>query len=55
MTELMVGGLHFRAHFLTDHHCYVDVRGHGEPGQRPLLGQLSMTLAEWSRFVEAHQ
>jgi hypothetical protein len=52
MTE--IGGIQFRRTTPINEggHVFVQVRGAGERGQRPLLGTLVMSTAEWVAFCE---
>ena len=48
-----LGGLTYQLRELGDGpHLQVAVRGHGEQGQRPLLGVLTMLREEWVQFAE---
>ncbi len=51
--EVDVFGLHFFTSIraVRSAHVTAQVRGHGIPGHRPLLGTLTMTHDEWERFA----
>jgi hypothetical protein len=54
--DVTIGGLTFFPDYVEDRrHVHVAVRGHGLPGNRPLLGHLWIHRAEWEQFyaVEA--
>lgn len=51
-SEIMLGALVFFATF-AGNHVHVVVRGAGNPGQRPLLGNLTMTVAEWDSLLDS--
>lgn len=47
MTEIQVGSIFMIAEPTDAPHVLVILRGKGEPGQRPLLGQVTMSREEW--------